>query len=512
MSRFRRISASVSVLALGTANAALADVTAQEVWDSWKDQLAIYGADGVSFGAEEMSGDTLTVSDVTLSMMDDEASVTAALGDIIFTEQGDGSVVITMTESYPITIEATSEFGPDTTVLLTVSNSNMSLSVSGTEDDMAYALAADQYAITLDEVREEGLDPVDINAATVALNNVAGTYTLRTDDLSYIDYAMTIAELTVDVDVTDDPNDVAVVMSGSIADLQAAARAVLPAGFSADVDELSEAEQQAFVEAFDLTGGYSFGATTYSVDINEAGTQGTGAASVEGGQLAVSFDKDALSYTSATRGIALNFFSPAEIPFPVEVSVGEYGFDLLAPLSQGDAPRDMRMAFNMTDLAISDGIWNLFDPGEVLERGPATLRLAIDGKVTPFFDFLDPTQTEAIAMSAVPGELNEITLSDLRIAVAGADLSGDGSFTFDNQDMQTFDGFPRPEGVLNMTINGVNGLVDNLIQMGLIPEEDAMMPRLMLGMIATPVGDDMLTSTIEVNSEGHVLANGQRLR
>jgi hypothetical protein len=37
--------------------------------------------------------------------------------------------------------------------------------------------------------------------------------------------------------------------------------------------------------------------------------------------------------------------------------------------------------------------------------------------------------------------------------------------------------------------------------MGLIPEDQAMMPRMMLGMFATPVGDDMLTSTIEVNAE-----------
>ncbi|MBT5294670.1 MAG: DUF2125 domain-containing protein, partial [Octadecabacter sp.] len=72
--------------------------------------------------------------------------------------------------------------------------------------------------------------------------------------------------------------------------------------------------------------------------------------------------------------------------------------------------------------------------------------------------------------------------------------------------------FPRPEGQVNFVINGVNGLVDNLILMGLIPEDEAMMPRMMMGMFTTPVGDDMLTSTIEVNSEGHVLANGQRLR
>jgi hypothetical protein len=59
--------------------------------------------------------------------------------------------------------------------------------------------------------------------------------------------------------------------------------------------------------------------------------------------------------------------------------------------------------------------------------------------------------------------------------------------------------FPRPESG-KLYIN-INGLVDKLIQMGLIPEDQAMMPRMMLGMFATPVGDDMLTSTIEVNAE-----------
>ena len=115
-------------------------------------------------------------------------------------------------------------------------------------------------------------------------------------------------------------------------------------------------------------------------------------------------------------------------------------------------------------------------------------------------------------MSDIPGEINSAVLSDLTIRAAGAEITGNGAFTFDNSDLQTFDGLPRPEGEVNFAINGVNGLVDRLIQMGLIPEEQAMMPRMMLGMFATPVGDDMLTSTIEINSEGHVLANGQRLR
>ena len=115
-------------------------------------------------------------------------------------------------------------------------------------------------------------------------------------------------------------------------------------------------------------------------------------------------------------------------------------------------------------------------------------------------------------MTDVPGELNGVQITELTVRGAGAEITGGGAFTFDNSDLETFDGLPRPEGQVDFAINGVNGLVDKLIQMGLIPEEEAMMPRMMLGMFATPVGDDMLTSTIEVNSEGHLLANGQRLR
>jgi hypothetical protein len=39
-----------------------------------------------------------------------------------------------------------------------------------------------------------------------------------------------------------------------------------------------------------------------------------------------------------------------------------------------------------------------------------------------------------------------------------------------------------------------------------------MMGRMMMGMFATPVGDDELTSTLEVTGSGSVIANGQKIR
>lgn len=76
----------------------------------------------------------------------------------------------------------------------------------------------------------------------------------------------------------------------------------------------------------------------------------------------------------------------------------------------------------------------------------------------------------------------------------------------------TIPGAPRPEGQLNLAINGVNGLIDTLVQMGLVPEQEVMTAQMMMGAFTRPVGDDMLETTIEINSEGQILANGQRIQ
>ena len=58
-----------------------------------------------------------------------------------------------------------------------------------------------------------------------------------------------------------------------------------------------------------------------------------------------------------------------------------------------------------------------------------------------------------------------------------------------------------------------NGLLDTLVGMGLVPEEQAMGARMMMGLFARPGdGEDTLVSTIEVKEDGSILANGQRIQ
>ena len=92
----------VCIAALFVGGTAQADVTAQQVWDHWKDQMGLYGENGISIGSEDVDGGTLTVSDLKATIDDGEIKVEANIGDLVFTEQGDGTVSVSMAESYPI--------------------------------------------------------------------------------------------------------------------------------------------------------------------------------------------------------------------------------------------------------------------------------------------------------------------------------------------------------------------------------------------------------------------------
>ena len=497
---------SAIIVAILSGTTAYADVTAQQVWNNWTEQMAVYGQ-GFTTGGEDMSGDTLTISDVKIEMSDDEASIVAALGDIDLTENGDGTVNIKMGTSYPITVDLTPEYGDPATVNVTVSQSEMVLKVSGVPDAMIYDIAADSYGMRVDSIEDDESMDVEVVDLAIAMLDLSGTYSVSQDTLSRIAYAFNVGALDINAHFNEIDSDGFFKANGDIADLAMFANIVTP------IDMELDAEMPPFVDGLAMEGGYSFGQTDYSFDYNFPDDSGSGAAAIEGGGLELSIDVDGAAYSGESRGIDVSLLLPNLAPFPLQASLAKYGFEALIPLSQGeDGPRDARLAFNITDFAISDTLWNIADPAEILPREPLTIALAVDAQVTPFFDFLDPAQQESAMMSNIPGEVNGVQITELTIRGAGAEITGDGAFTFDNTDLLTFDGFPRPEGQATFAINGINGLVDKLIQIGLIPEDQAMMPRMMLGMFATPVGDDMLTSTIEVNAEGQVLANGQRLR
>jgi len=182
----------------------------------------------------------------------------------------------------------------------------------------------------------------------------------------------------------------------------------------------------------------------------------------------------------------------------------------LMPVSADDEAQDFSLGVLLGDFTMSDFIWGIFDPSGQLPRDPATVALDVSGLVTLFANVMDPAAMES---SDVPGEVNAVTVHELVVSAAGVELTGQGDFEFDNSDLTSFDGIPKPVGAIDLALVGANGLMDKLVAMGLLPEEQAMGARMMMGMFAVPGdGEDSLKSKIEFTEEGYVLANGQRLK
>ena len=184
------------------------------------------------------------------------------------------------------------------------------------------------------------------------------------------------------------------------------------------------------------------------------------------------------------------------------------------PVIESETMQDYAANLELSDFTMSDQLWSMIDPAGQLPRDPATLRVDLDGTGRLFLDLLDPGEVEDLeGRDSVPGEVESLTLNALVLELAGARLSGEGAFTFDSDDLESFGGAPAPEGTLDLRLVGGNALLENLVAMGLVPEDQASGMRMMMGLFARPgEGEDELVSRIEVTEDGQIIANGQRLK
>ena len=109
------------------------------------------------------------------------------------------------------------------------------------------------------------------------------------------------------------------------------------------------------------------------------------------------------------------------------------------------------------DLDLADGVWALFDPSGLLPRDPATLILDTKGTATLTRDLVDDSVTD----STPPGLLNSLDLTQLLLRLAGAEVTAQGGFTFDNSDKTTFPGMPLPTGKMELQLGDILILAGN---------------------------------------------------
>ncbi|PRX37480.1 hypothetical protein SAMN05216257_101503 [Meinhardsimonia xiamenensis] len=499
MSRALLLTASIAV-ATALVRPAGAEVSAMQVWESWK-RLAESGGQAEITGTVTATGEKVTVTDLVMTMVAPEAEITGRLDEIVFRERPDGTVLVTMSPRYDVAIE-TREGGATSRMRLAVEQEGLVIVASGDAEEVAYDYTAVAMRVSTEEVAV-GDEPVDMDLSAV-IPDVKGSYRIGMAEPTPIAGDFSAGGLDLKVRAVDPEVEGRLDVALSLQNVDSRFAGTL---MPVDPENLAAALRAGF--AVDMT--LAHGPASYVSDFADREDAFTLRAEQSSGGLEFALSERGMRYR-ATSSDAQFRLSGNDIPLPeVAFSIGRLVTAVGMPILASETPQDLDMELRLEELALSDMIWSVIDPAGQLPHDPATVVVDVDGKANWAFDIMDPEAAEKME-GKVPGELHSLDLNELRVVAAGAELTGTGGFTFDNADLTTFGGVPRPTGAVDLVLRGGNALLDRLVAMGILPQDQAMGVRMMSAMFARPSGEDELSSRIEITKDGAVYANGQRLR
>ncbi|MDZ4310375.1 MAG: DUF2125 domain-containing protein [Cypionkella sp.] len=501
-----KLAGSTAALALFAGTSAFADVTPEEVWQNWQDMSASAGQT-ITAASAERDGDTLVVEGVTISYDQDGTSFISTIDQIDFADNGDGSVDVTTSDSYEMSLKAPAAAEIDgavpTDLKITLTQPDMVVTASGSVESLNYEFAGPSMTVKV--------EPADAAAEAqgnfeIALTDLSGKYLVEGDEAAKkvtSDFAVKTMTLTgsgKDASAKTDGT-----FTATVADLAGNTNGNILG--AAEMADLAAALQGGFA----VNGSFSHGAMTFDLAVTEDDkpTKITGGS--EGGDMSFAMDATHLQFGGGGKALNLTIAS-ADIPFP-ELKLGyeETAFNMLMPVGKSGAPADFAFLTKLVGFTVSDEVWGMFDPAGNLPHDPATVIIDTKGKVTMTTDLFDEAAMAALG-EAPPGDLNALEVTEIKASIAGAELTGAGAFTFDNSDKTTFPGVPLPTGKLDLKLVGGNTLLDKLVAMGLITNDDAMGFKMMVAMFSNAAADkDELTSTLEFKDKGFY-ANGQKLQ
>lgn len=497
------LAGSTAIAFLVSGVGAFADVTPEEVWENWKAATSRSGTE-IAAQSEARDGDTLVITGVSLNTAAEAAaSASGQIAEMRFKDLGDGTVEITMSDSYSMTFIAPAVEGIEPPVAqemtMTISAPGAVTIASGTPEAMAYDFTMPSMEASM-ATAADATEPVNFKISAV---NATGSYLVEGTDQKSGSGDMTAESLSLAFTGKDSAGGSDVEMTAAVGAIETSFSATVLD--PAEMEDMAAALAKGFAVSFDT----AYGATSFALNVTEAGSPTSITGGLDSGSFAFSMDSEAFVYKSGSKGLNLSITS-AEIPFPeVKLGLGEGGFGLSMPTTPSDEPGEFSFLAKLVDLSVSEEIWGMIDPTAALSHDPASV--IVDGKGTAKLtsDLFAP---ETMESGAPPGELLSFDLVQLLAKIAGAELTGTGAFTFDNTDLTTFEGVPAPTGKIDLKVTGVNHLIDTLISMGLLTEEDAMGGRMMLSMFANPgAGEDEFTSVLEFKDKGF-FANGQQLQ
>lgn len=571
----RTTSSALAVLALSTP--VFADVTPAEVWQNWIDYYKASGY-AVTEGAREEAGETLTLKDVTIAFDDptSEAGLSFTTPEITLTATGDGGVRTVMSETSTAFMTFQNEEGEDIRLDGTLSMPGNESVSSGSAADMTNDSKAAEIVMALDKVTTaEGEKAFPLS---VRLTNVTSHQRHVDGDVIAIDATVDAdrLELAGSFDDTEGERPGRVGLEGGMDALKFAGKFAMPKGVDLSRDMNAALKAGLSMDGTMSAGAGQFSFDFAGKDEEGKDQTANGSTDMKGFDLAFAMSAAGLKYSGSADSSSAEV-TMSDLPFPISYGIENSTFDLQMPVMQSDEPAPFKFAYSLGGLTLADGIWNLFDPQSQLPRDPASLDVDVTGMTRVAMDLFDPANMQAIeaqadqagsaadtvpadapaadapatdapaadapatdapatdpaapaapaadsdatapvtgetAADASPSQPNpfeptEITINKIALDAVGAKVDASGQLS-----VPEGGSVDAPVGKIEARMDGVNGLIDRLAQMGFIPEDQVAGVRMMLAMFARPApeGGDALVSEFEFREGGQIFANGQQVK
>lgn len=481
-----------------------AELTADQVLEN---RLSVYSTPGITVraGGKRRSGNVLTVDRflAEAELPDREGTLLVAVGGASFAEREDGTVLVTFPPESPLTVQTLTSEGEEFTLVAKVRQSGARTVVSGTPDRIRYESAAP--SITIDDFRiiePEMTDDLPIVASIKMVgyesnSDISGAEIgdFRSEDI--------LDSFQLHVDVNEHGEEESFSLRFEISDIAAQSTGKIA------WQSLENSLVAAILEGNTLDISASLGYARYLLTGKGPNAEHFEISSESSSSnVFVKMDRNGIDYRGSTRGAVLSVFASDLFDSLSEFRLPELSARFLLPIVPDQEPQDFAAGFSVKGFEMNQELWSMFDPEGVIDREPVTVVLDANGKVIVLRDSFDGDLSEIMNMDHAPVEIRSLDLNEIRIKLAGVEVTGDGAFAF-----FTRSEVPWPVGSAHFAVTGVDKLLDGLVEIGIVQDLQALAFRGMVEAFARPDdGLDGFGLTIETGEDGSVLVNGQRVQ
>ena len=484
-----------------------AELSVDQVWD---DIVKRTKSSGYKVSTIQSRSDRMLVlSKLNLrhENLDEGYSLNVNLGDMHLIPNNDGSVTLSPSNTIAWDFLFLDAERDTMTVKLIQRTKNLSIVASGTVGQISYDYSAERIDLVFDEfeLRRDKMrsDEADLR---ISLLDVIGKSEITGDAL--LETLSSFSAKNIDFMVLFAPKEEPYegTWKTRLSNVAFASAGQVPDGIS--LQDVSSA----LSAGYNNSSVFEFEAGETDVSFN-SGSQGfVFESSSTGGTASNTIAMKGLKSTSEIRSV--KFSSSGDLlPFPLKALLGSLALRANLPVMPLPEQQAFVLNLELNELFLSEAVWNAFDPLNDLPHDPISLNLDVQGVMLLLKNVLGSGMSKAdLNDFTAIASIVSLSFKSLMFSGFGAEVLAQGEFEFDNEDLKTFGGMPRPEGWANVKLMGINGFLEKAVKMGLIGSQQAMGAQMAIGMFALPIGNDMTQTEVAIDKNGSVFANGQKLR